>query len=587
MVGLSPGFLNVFKPVGVASRTIDNAVQRVLRSKGGVGHVGTLDPLAEGVLPVAVGAACKLIPYLPEGKKYQAVFKFGIESPTWDSMSELQVTGKFPRSPEERAKIAKVLEKNFVGKIDQQPPSSAAIRVNGVRGYDLVRKLGHEAADRAFSNKLRRVSVHSIRANQWSIPGAPIAHHEDQYSEFPDLHCTIECGPGTYVRSIGYELAEATGTSAIMTELRRTWSGGFSLENALTLPPREELEASFITQRLLPLDAPFLSTPLFLYSPSLHHSSLQEILQQCDSDSAPAEDSPSHIPPVPSIGASPSLLRYAQSLANSSKLEHTFHCAHTFLQFLRYWHTLDISFPCYDLTDARDALPTWKAARRMQHQQIAEQQAKRSQPATSDNPSVFDAELVSAPAAARLCVMVSESVLVEAAAIVLRALEGGSDGAKHGDLSSHSVKVGKNGTGSSEGLISSEKDHKVERYEESSTDNPNRIAGTIWRSFVSALQSMENTPLEDTGASVDHDDDIGPSKESVFKANTTLVEYCKENNSVLLFLGLCRPESKKPMLEQMPLFDPTNRNRVYNTAELKRVVSVLPPSLIPILKECC
>lgn len=215
------GFLNFYKPQGMSSHDCVGAVRRLTGIKK-VGHGGTLDPLAEGVLPIAVGRATRLLPYLPEGKAYRAVIRFGLTTTTDDLEGEILTQQAADRLTVED--IAACLPK-FQGTIAQVPPAFSAIQVQGQRLYDLARK------GRVVTPPSRVVTIHALTVQQWQ-PG-----------EQPELTLDIDCGPGTYIRSIARDLGDRLGTGATLAHLTRTRSGGFDSAHSLTLDNVTDLVA--------------------------------------------------------------------------------------------------------------------------------------------------------------------------------------------------------------------------------------------------------------------------------------------------------------------------------------------------------
>ena len=207
---LTSGFINLNKPSGISSAA---AVSKIKRITGlACGHMGTLDPLASGVLPVAFGNASRLFNYLLDKEKiYRAVFRFGTDTDTLDSAGEILKSG-LPVPTED--KINSVLSE-FVGEIEQVPPIYSAKSVGGVRAYRLARQ-GKEVELSA-----KRVTVHSLvllgRLNE------------------TDYEFRISCGGGTYIRSLARDIAAACGTCAVMTSLVREKSGVFELSSSVTL----------------------------------------------------------------------------------------------------------------------------------------------------------------------------------------------------------------------------------------------------------------------------------------------------------------------------------------------------------------
>ncbi|MBQ8323432.1 MAG: tRNA pseudouridine(55) synthase TruB [Clostridia bacterium] len=230
------GFFNVDKPSGLTSGTIVNKCKWLTATP--CGHMGTLDPLASGVLPVGVGNAARLFDhFLEKEKEYIAEFTFGVTSDTLDSTGELVFGGHVPSGRE----IAEVLPE-FLGEIDQVPPKYSAKNVNGKRGYDLAR------AGVEFELPPKRVRIF----------GVELLGEAEKENTF---RVKIACGGGTYIRSLARDIAERLGTKAVMSALRRTKSGFFTLENAIPFSvleqdlPVEELEKYLIpTEKTLPLE---------------------------------------------------------------------------------------------------------------------------------------------------------------------------------------------------------------------------------------------------------------------------------------------------------------------------------------------
>lgn len=228
------GFFNVDKPSGIVSSTVVNK----LKWLSGVpcGHMGTLDPLASGVLPVGVGNAARLFDYfLEKEKEYIAEFTFGVDSDTLDSTGTLVHGGYVPDERE----IEEVLPR-FLGDIMQVPPKYSAKNVNGRRGYELAR------AGIAFELAPKKVHIYGME-----LLGK---------AETENAYCIkIRCGGGTYIRSLARDIAAELGTKAVMSSLRRTQSGVFTLKKSIPFsvleqdPTLEELEKYLIpTESVLP-----------------------------------------------------------------------------------------------------------------------------------------------------------------------------------------------------------------------------------------------------------------------------------------------------------------------------------------------
>jgi tRNA pseudouridine55 synthase len=222
------GLLNLDKPAGCTSRDVVNRVQRLVRPHK-VGHAGTLDPLATGVLVVAVGPATRLVEYVQQMQKtYQGAFLLGRTSDTED------VEGHVVELPDaampEREEILAAIPR-FVGAIEQRPPAYSALKIAGQPAYKLARR--GEQPDLLP----RRVEIHSIELVRY---------------EYPELELLVRCGSGTYIRSIGRDLAESIGTGAVMSQLRRLAIGPFAVENALAADDLSEgeLEARLLSPLL-------------------------------------------------------------------------------------------------------------------------------------------------------------------------------------------------------------------------------------------------------------------------------------------------------------------------------------------------
>jgi tRNA pseudouridine55 synthase len=205
------GILNVDKPSGLTSRDAVNRVERLFH-KVKCGHAGTLDPLATGVLVICVGPATRLIQYVQQlPKQYRAIFQLGRRSATDDVEGEVELVADAPQPT--RAEIEAALPQ-FVGDIQQRPPAHSAIKVGGQRAYDLARR------GESFELPERMITIHRLQVLRY---------------EYPELELAIDCGSGTYVRSLGRDLAASLGTAAVMSALVRTAIGHFHLADAVPL----------------------------------------------------------------------------------------------------------------------------------------------------------------------------------------------------------------------------------------------------------------------------------------------------------------------------------------------------------------
>ncbi|HEY9645295.1 MAG TPA: tRNA pseudouridine(55) synthase TruB, partial [Chroococcidiopsis sp.] len=222
------GFLNLNKPAGLTSHDCVAKVRRLLKLKR-VGHGGTLDPAATGVLPIAVGRATRLLQYLPEGKAYRATVRFGVRTATDDLEGE--VLERSPAPGLELGAIQAVLDQ-FCGTLQQVPPSYSAIQVGGKRLYQLAR------AGAAVDVPVRTVVVDHIEVLGW------------RSQDYPELDLAIACGPGTYIRAIARDLGDLLGVGGTLAALTRTTSCGFHLADSFTL---EELAAAVEQGRFQPI----------------------------------------------------------------------------------------------------------------------------------------------------------------------------------------------------------------------------------------------------------------------------------------------------------------------------------------------
>lgn len=226
------GFLNLNKPYSFTSHDCVAKVRRLLREKR-VGHAGTLDPAATGVLPLALGKATRLLQFLPADKAYHATIRLGVQTTTDDLVGDVLETHSASHLTLEE--VQAVLGQ-FQGKIQQIPPNYSAIQVGGKRLYDLAR------SGEVIEVAARPVEVYRIDVLDWR-PG-----------EFAELEIAIACGSGTYIRSIARDLGATLKVGGTLASLLRTESSGFSLENSLTL---EDIESQIQQQSLQPISPNF------------------------------------------------------------------------------------------------------------------------------------------------------------------------------------------------------------------------------------------------------------------------------------------------------------------------------------------
>lgn len=222
------GVLCVDKPLGITSHDVVNRIRRVASLRR-VGHAGTLDPLATGVLLLCLGRPTRLIEYLVgHDKVYETTVRLGQTTTTYDA--EGNIVAERPFSHLTLNQISNALEP-FRGDIQQQPPLYSAIKQGGQPLYKLARQ-GKEDVERPF----RPVTIHELTLLKW---------------EPPHLSLRVGCSSGTYIRSLGYDLGEALGCGGHLTALRRLAVGDFGVETAV---PLDQLSPENITSYLLPPD---------------------------------------------------------------------------------------------------------------------------------------------------------------------------------------------------------------------------------------------------------------------------------------------------------------------------------------------
>ena len=214
------GFVNIIKPTGASSSNIVCMVKKILKEKK-VGHLGTLDPAASGVLPIAFGKATKFFDYfLKKDKEYVAVVKFGVETDTLDSFGLITKTEDVLIK---KSDIQNVLSE-FTGKIKQVPPKYSALKIDGKKACDLARN-GEE-----FSLKAREIDIYSIEL---------LGEEEKNVFRFK-----VHCSSGTYIRTLFNDIAKSLDTVSTTSIIIRTRSGRFNIKDAIT---PDEFEKSLQT----------------------------------------------------------------------------------------------------------------------------------------------------------------------------------------------------------------------------------------------------------------------------------------------------------------------------------------------------
>ncbi len=206
------GFINLFKQTDFTSHDCVAKLRGLLRLKR-IGHGGTLDPAATGVLPIALGKATRLLQYLQPDKAYKATIRLGVVTATDDLEGE--IISQTPVSSLTLAQVASAL-KQFTGKLSQIPPKYSAIQVQGKRLYDLARR------GETIEVPARNVEVYQLEILEW------------RSGDYPELDIAISCSAGTYIRAIARDLGMALQTGGTLAGLIRTHSSGFNLADSLT-----------------------------------------------------------------------------------------------------------------------------------------------------------------------------------------------------------------------------------------------------------------------------------------------------------------------------------------------------------------
>jgi tRNA pseudouridine55 synthase len=269
------GWLVIDKPVGPGSTDIVSKVKRALReggySKIKVGHGGTLDPLASGVLPVALGEATKLAGRMLDADKvYEFTIRFGEETDTLDAEGAVVATSNVrPTAAQVEAALGR-----FTGEIDQVPPAYSALKVEGKRAYDLAR------AGAEVELKSRRVAVHSLELRHPELVSGSSPETAERVETWTlkqvqgdgeglaEVTLEARVSKGTYIRSLARDIACALESVGHVTMLRRLKAGPFTLESAISLDKMGELaKARQLEQALLPLTAGLDDIPALPVTP--------------------------------------------------------------------------------------------------------------------------------------------------------------------------------------------------------------------------------------------------------------------------------------------------------------------------------
>ena len=234
---MADGIINVYKEKGFTSHDVVAKMRGILKQKK-IGHTGTLDPMAEGVLPVCLGKATKLCDMLTDKTKtYEAVLLLGRETDTQDTTGE--ILAEYPVMADESQVKEAVL--SFLGHYDQIPPMYSALKVDGKKLYELAR------AGKEVERKARPVEILDI--------------HVDRI-ELPRVTMTVTCSKGTYIRTLCYDIGRKLGCGGCMESLLRTQVSGFCLKDSLTLTQIEELrDDGTLENHILAVDKMFSEYP--------------------------------------------------------------------------------------------------------------------------------------------------------------------------------------------------------------------------------------------------------------------------------------------------------------------------------------
>jgi tRNA pseudouridine55 synthase len=267
------GWIILDKPVGLGSTTAVSAVKRILRQAGEpktkVGHGGTLDPLASGVLPIALGEATKLCGRMLDATKgYDFTIRFGEETDTLDAEGEVVATSDVQPTP---AQVEAVLPR-FTGEIEQVPPAYSALKIGGKAAYARTR------AGEKVELKARNVTIHSLAVRHPELVSGSISPpaqgspewmlKQVQHDGLSEIALSATVSKGTYIRSLARDIAQALGTVGHVSYLRRTRAGPFSLEQAISLDFLEEAaKARRLTETVLPLTAALDDIPALPVTP--------------------------------------------------------------------------------------------------------------------------------------------------------------------------------------------------------------------------------------------------------------------------------------------------------------------------------
>lgn len=234
------GIINVYKEQGYTSFDVVAKLRGIFGQKK-IGHTGTLDPDAEGVLPVCLGKATKVCDMLTDrDKEYRAVMLLGIDTDTQDVSGNVLARGSLDGITEDQ--IYEAIQ-SFVGEISQIPPMYSALKVNGQKLCDLARK------GQVVERKPRKITIYGITVNEIAVPRVTM---------------TVQCSKGTYIRTLCHDIGEKLGCYGTLEHLLRTRAAGYELENALRLSQiQEKKDQGTLAEAVCPVEDVFLSFPVF------------------------------------------------------------------------------------------------------------------------------------------------------------------------------------------------------------------------------------------------------------------------------------------------------------------------------------
>ena len=276
------GILNIYKEKGFTSHDVVAKLRGILKMKK-IGHTGTLDPEAEGVLPVCLGTATRLCDMLTDKiKEYRAVIRFGIATDTEDMTGE--IIEELPVTATEED-LRNVLPK-FLGEQEQIPPMYSAIKVEGKKLYELARE------GKVIERKGRQIVIHDIVLHSAEL---------DEAGHLFEAELTVVCGKGTYIRSLCRDIGKALGTCACMKSLLRTRSGNSHLENSFKLFEVEELrDAGTLEEHIVTVEQVFAECKAFQMKPEWdklllngNHINERDCIELNDSESTMVESNES------------------------------------------------------------------------------------------------------------------------------------------------------------------------------------------------------------------------------------------------------------------------------------------------------